>query len=256
MSDFPITETTNTTLIYGRHPIADALAAGTEIEKILLQQGTRGETEIELRKLSKEYGVPLVMVPKEKLNRLAKDGNHQGVVAYVSAVVYHKLEDVLPSIIAREENPLFVILDSVTDVRNFGAIARSAEVAGCHAIIVPQKGSAAINAEAMKASAGALSQIIVCREKTLSAVMDYFGNEGIQVFASDLKATKTLAECDFSGATALLIGSEETGVSRNLLQRADDRFIIPQYGKTDSFNVSVATGIMLYEVNRQRNKTI
>jgi 23S rRNA (guanosine2251-2'-O)-methyltransferase len=240
------------TLIYGRHPVADAIRSGKPFEKVMMQQGLRGEAEIEIRKLSKEYNIPLSIVPREKLSKMANGGNHQGILGFLPLIEYQKLEDILPLIFEKGETPLLILLDNVTDVRNFGAIARSAEVMGVHAIVVPQNGAALLNADAMKASAGALSRLPVCREKTLSAVLDYLAQSGVRVVASDLGGKNKVFDVDFTFPTAILMGSEGEGVNRALLRRADETFIIPQIGTTDSLNVSVATGVILYEVLRQR----
>ena len=238
-------------IIYGRHPIVDAIQSGQTIDKIMLQQGTRGDLEKEIRHLSKEYGIPVQVVPKEKLNQVTR-GNHQGIIGFISLVQYYRLEDVLPGIFEKSETPLIILLDGVTDVRNFGAIARSAEVAGAQTIVVPLKGSALINADAMKTSAGALAKIPVCRESSLAKAIEYLKLSGIRILASDLKAEKKIYELDFRQPLALIIGSEGEGVNPALLREADELFAIPQVGTTDSFNVSVATGIMLYEAMRQR----
>lgn len=238
-------------IIYGRHPIVDAIQSGQTIDKILLQQGTRGELEKEIRHLSKEFDIPVQYVPKEKLQQFTK-GNHQGIIAFVSMVQYFRLEDVLPGIFERSETPLILLLDGVTDVRNFGAIARSAEIAGAQTIVVPLKGSALINADAMKTSAGALAKIPVCRESSLAKAIEYLKLSGIQIFASDLQGEKMVYELDFRQPVAIIIGSEGEGVNAALLREADALFKIPQFGTTDSFNVSVATGIILYETMRQR----
>jgi 23S rRNA (guanosine2251-2'-O)-methyltransferase len=239
-------------LIYGRHPIADAIRAGKPFEKVMMQQGLRGEAEVEIRQLTKANGIPLSIVPREKMNKMASGGNHQGILGILSIVEYQKLDEIVPFIFEKGEVPLLLLLDEITDVRNFGAIARSAEVMGVHAIVVPLQGSALINADAMKASAGALSKIHVCREKNLSVVLDYLGQAGIRVVASDLKAEKKIFDIDFTLPTAIIMGSEGEGVNNALLRRVDETFIIPQVGTTDSLNVSVATGVILYEVVRQR----
>lgn len=238
-------------IIYGRHPVVDAIKSGTSIDKVILQQGIRGEFEKEIRQLTKAHNVPLQVAPKERLSKFSR-GNHQGVIGLLSLISYYQLEDVLPMIYEKSETPLILILDGVTDVRNFGAIARSAEVCGVHALVIPQRGTAQINAEALKTSAGALTRIPVCREKSLVTAMDYLQLSGIQTFASDLKASKKIFELDLTQPVAMVIGSEDEGVSRAILNRVSQNFIIPQRGETDSFNVSVATGIMLYEVMRQR----
>lgn len=238
-------------LIYGRHPVIDAIRNGTALEKLLLQQGTRGDLEKEVRKLSKEFGIPVQYVPKEKMNRLVK-GNHQGLIGMVSIITYYRLEDLLPMLFEKSETPLIVLLDGVTDVRNLGAIARSAECCGAHALVIPQKGSAQINAEAIKASAGALTQLPVCREQSMTTAMSTLAQSGIPVFASSLKGEKLLHEIDLKGPVAVVVGSEGDGISQAVEQDADALFKIPQKGTTDSFNVSVAAGIILYEAMRQR----
>ncbi len=239
-------------IIYGRHPVIDVINSGKGVDKVLLQQGIRGEFEKEIRKLTKEKNVALQYVPKERLNKIA-GGNHQGILAYLSLLEYQTLENILPFIYEKSETPLILVLDGVTDVRNMGAIARSAECLGAHALVIPATGSAQINAEAMKSSAGALGNIAVCREKNLSSAINYLKMSGIKIFASSLHADKTIFQQDFSMPCAIIIGSEDDGVSPAILRRADERFIIPQSGESNSLNVSVATGIMLYEVVRQRN---
>lgn len=239
-------------LVYGRHPVVDAINTGTPMDKIFLQQGTRGDFEREIRQLCKKFNIPLQILPKERLSRFTK-ANHQGIVGMLSLTNYYRLEDVLPMIYEKSETPLIVLLDGVTDVRNFGAIARSAECCGAHALVVPKKGSAQINAAALKTSAGALTNIPVCRETSLVAAIEYLKLSGIKVLASDLKATKKIFDLDLKVPVALVVGSEGEGVSSKILKEVDQNFIIPQKGLTDSFNVSVATGIILYEVLRQRS---
>jgi 23S rRNA (guanosine2251-2'-O)-methyltransferase len=231
--------------------VVDALKAGQALDKVYLQQGTRGEMEIELRKLTKERGVPMAVVPREKLDKMVR-GNHQGVIAMMASVAYQKLEDVLPWVFEQGLTPLFVLLDGVTDVRNVGAIARSAVCAGAHALVITQKNAAPINAEAVKSSAGALLNIPVCRETSMQAALDLLGKSGVNVYASSLQSKKMLYDMPLTEPCALLLGSEGEGVSPAVLRQADDTFIIPQTDVTNSFNVSVAAGIMLYEALRQR----
>jgi len=241
----------DTNIIYGRHPVMEAVKAGKSIDKVMLQQGIRGEYEKELRFICKQNDVQLQVVPKERLNRFI-NGNHQGVIGFISLIEYQSIENVLPLVYEQSETPLFLILDGVTDVRNFGAIARSAEIAGVHAIIIPQKGAALINADAIKTSAGALTKIPVCRENSLVNTIEFLQSSGVQVFASSLEAEGLIQNLDFKIPVALIIGSEDLGVQQSIMRKADKTFIIPQVGTSDSFNVSVATGIMLYEVMRQR----
>ncbi len=243
-----------TTLIYGRHPVVEAIKAGQAFEKIYFQLGVRGEMEVEMRRLTQKAGIPMSVVPLEKLNSMTRNANHQGVVGMASLVAYQSLADVLPKLFASEKTPLLVMLDGITDVRNFGAIARSAEVLGANAIIVAQQNAAPLNAEAIKASAGALMRLPVCREKSLNGALDVLGAAGVRVLASDLKAKKMLEDCDFVSPVAIVMGAEDVGVSKHVLQYADECFLIPQSGHTDSLNVSVATGIVLYEALRQRLK--
>ncbi len=238
-------------VIYGRHPVAEAIQAGMAIDKVLLQQGIRGELEKEMRHLCKRSNVHLQVIPKEKLDKLA-GGNHQGVAALVSLIAYAELEDILPMVFEQSETPLIVLLDGVTDVRNLGAIARSAEVCGAQALVVPLKGSAQINSEAMKASAGALARLPVCRTHSLVNTIQWLKDSGLQVYASDLQAGKPIFNLDLTVPLAFVVGSEETGISPAVARMATERFIIPQKSDLDSFNVSVAAGIMLYEALRQR----
>jgi 23S rRNA (guanosine2251-2'-O)-methyltransferase len=237
--------------VFGRHPVAEAVESGQPIDRIYLQQGTRGEFEKEVRQLCRVNDIPLQYVPKEKLNRLVQ-GNHQGIVGFISIISYQSLENVVPGIYENGESPLILIVDQVTDVRNFGAIARSAEICGVHAIVVPKTGSALINADAIKASAGALTRLSVCRENSLINTLTYLENSGIRVLASDLQANKAIWEIDLTNPVAIVIGSEDQGVQPAILSRVKEKFIIPQKGETDSFNVSVAAGIILYESLRQR----
>jgi 23S rRNA (guanosine2251-2'-O)-methyltransferase len=241
----------NTDIVFGRHPVVDIVQAGTPVDKIILQQGIRGDFEKEIRHLSKEYEIPLQVVPKERLNKIT-NSNHQGVIAMISPIPFHHLEDVLPGIFERSESPLLVLLDGVTDVRNFGAIARSAEVCGAHGLVISRKKSAQVNAEAMKTSAGALSHLPICRESSILAAVEFLQLSGIKVVASDLQAKQYLSDLDLRGPLAIVVGSEGEGISPAVAARADECFLIPQIGKTDSFNVSVAAGIMLYETVRQR----
>ncbi len=240
-------------IIYGRHPVLEALEQGLPFQKILLQRGTRGEFEKELRRRCKEANIPLQYAPKERLSRWVR-GNHQGVVGLLSPLPFARLEEQLPFLFEKGEAPLLLLLDGVTDVRNFGAIARTAEVFGVHALVLPSKGSVSLSEDAVKTSAGALTRLPVCRERNLQHAIDLLRLSGVRILASSLQAEKPLHEVDFRLPSAILIGSEDKGVHPALLTLADERFIIPQVGKTDSLNVSVATGIMLYEAMRQRRR--
>lgn len=237
--------------IFGRHPVLEALQAGQPVEKVWLQQGTRGDFEKELRRLCRQHRIPLTIIPKEKLNRMVR-GNHQGVVGLQAVAAYQQLEDILPFIYEKGEQPLILLLDGVTDTRNFGAIARSAELCGVHALVIPAKGSAGLTPDALKTSAGALARIPVCRVKSLVSTIELLQQSGVPVFASDLSGNQSLPDMQLGGPAALVLGSEGEGISRGVAKAADQCFKIPQLGTLNSFNVSVAAGIMLYETMRQR----
>jgi 23S rRNA (guanosine2251-2'-O)-methyltransferase len=240
-------------LIYGHHPVVEAIRAGKPVEKVFFQQGLRGELEKEIRLLAREYDIPLQVVPKEKLNKMAARGNHQGVAAYLSLVEFLSVEDVVPFIFEQGQTPLLVMLDGVTDVRNFGAICRSAECLGAHAVVIPQSGAAPANEEAMKASAGALARIRLCRVRSLFSTLEWLQIAGIQIVATALSdRAQPSFDIDFSLPTAILLGSEGEGLHPKLVKMSDAVAMIPQATDFDSLNVSVAAGIMLYEAQRQR----
>lgn len=238
-------------IIYGRHPVLEALNAGAAVDKVFLQQGTRGEFEKELRNLCKLMEVPFTIIPGAKLGRMTR-GNHQGVVAQLAAAPYQKTEDLIPLLYEQGQTPLLLLLDGVTDVRNLGAIARSAEVCGAHGIIIPRKNSAGLTADAVKSSAGALLRLPVCREKSLVNTVKLLQNSGIKVIASDLNAEAYLHELSLDEPLCIVMGAEGEGISEGVGRAADVRFKIPQAGELNSFNVSVAAGILLYETMRAR----
>ncbi|BDS14139.1 23S rRNA (guanosine(2251)-2'-O)-methyltransferase RlmB [Aureispira anguillae] len=240
-------------LIYGRHPVMDAIHNGMSIDKIMMSQGLKGEYEKELRNLCKERNIPLHIVPKDRINNVTQK-NHQGVLGFLAHLEYQLIEDVFPTIYDRGEVPLVMVLDSITDVRNMGAIARSAEAMGVHALIIPYKKTAQINAEALKTSAGALSKIPVCRTASLGNAVDYLLMNGLQIVAADLRGKDMLDDLDLTLPTAIVMGAEDEGVRPHILRKATKWFKIPMLGTTDSFNVSVAAGIVLYETTRQRLK--
>lgn len=239
-------------LIYGRHPVAEALRAERMFEKILLQQGIQSPEIQDIRATAREKNIPVQVVPIQKLNSITRK-NHQGIVGFLSLIQYYSIEDVMLKAYDEGRTPLFLMLDGITDVRNFGAIARSVELCGADALIVPQKGGALISADAIKASAGALSLIHVCKAAALADALKYFRLNGIKILAANEQAEKKLFEMDFSVPCAIILGAEGEGISEDLLKKADELFRIPMTGKIGSFNVSVAAGIILYEVMRQRN---
>ncbi len=239
-------------LIYGKHSIVEAFNGGQTVDVVYTQKELKSEVLDEIRELAKQHGVPLKAVPKEKLDYLTFKANHQGVAAFLSVVRYHDKEVILKNILSKNEVPFLLILDGITDVRNFGAIARTALGCGIHAIIVPKRNSAQINAEAMQASAGALNKIAVCREDDLVQTIKWCKGYEIKVLVSDLQATKKLSDLDFNQPIAVVMGEEAEGVNRLIINRADETFKIPISSQIDSYNVSVATGMVLYESVRNR----
>ena len=238
-------------MIYGVRPVIEALQAGKEIEKVLVVTGLKSELFPELRKLLNEKDIPMQYVPVEKLNRVTRQ-NHQGVIAFVSPIDYEDYEQIIPALFDIGRNPLVLILDRITDVRNFGAIARTAECAGVDAIIVPSRGSALMGADAVKTSAGALFKIPVCRSVNLKDTIDYMKACGLQIVAATEKATDYHFQIDLTLPTAIMLGSEEDGVSPEYLKRCDQRVRIPMAGEIESLNVSVAAGVILFEAVKQR----
>jgi 23S rRNA (guanosine2251-2'-O)-methyltransferase len=244
----------NTDMIYGTRAVIEAIRAGKQIEKILVQTGLNNELIRELTGVAREHDVHVTYVPQEKLNRLITSKNHQGVVCMLSAITYSEVNDLIDFAYTQGTEPFFIILDRVTDVRNFGAIARTAECAGVGGIIIGDKGNAPITSDAMKTSAGALNHLPVCREKDLKKTIKFLQENGIMVVACTEKADKNIYEVEFNQPVALLMGSEEDGISDVLLKEADVLVKIPLKGKIESLNVSVAVGVAVYEVVRQKNK--
>ena len=238
-------------LIFGIRAVIEAIKSGTEIESVYVQRGLSGEIFQELRTLLKEYDLVYQQVPVEKLNRLTQK-NHQGVVAFISPITYYKIEDIIPAVYEDGKTPLILILDSITDVRNFGAIARTAECSGVNAIIVPSKGSAQINPDAVKTSAGALFNIPICRQESLQKTVKFLQESGLEIVCCTEKTDQLIYSIDFSAPLAIILGSEEEGISTELIRTADHLAKIPMAGKIESLNVSVSAGVILYEVLRQR----
>ena len=239
------------TLVIGRNAVIEAMQTGKQLERIYLQTTVHGEAIDEIKKLAEKTQTPINKVPVEKLNNF-NVSNHEGCVALIAKVQYQDLQDVISFIVENGEVPLFLILDGITDIRNIGGIARSAFCFGVHAIIIPDKGVGALNEDAVLTSAGALEQMAVCRVSSLMKTVDDLHMNGIKVFASEMKATKKTYECNFAEPCAIVMGGEEKGVYPALLKICDDQFQIPMTGDFDSLNVSVATGIVLYEVMKQR----
>lgn len=239
-------------MIFGTRAVMEAIRAGRQIEKVLIQSGLSNDLIKELVTEAKRNGVPFTFVPQQKLNSLSTK-NHQGVISILSAVQYATLEDIIDKTYSEGREPFFLILDRVTDVRNFGAIARTVECAGLDAIIVGDKGNAPITGDAMKTSAGALSHLPVCRVSDMKKTFQTLKDNGILVIACTEKAEKTIYEMDLKSPLAIIMGSEEDGISPLLLKQADHLALIPMKGKISSLNVSVAAGIAIFEAIRQKN---
>lgn len=236
----------STDFIYGNHSVLEALDAGRAIEKIFVKNA-RGEVAARAR----AAGIPVKVVPEERLNRFTRK-NHQGVVALMSAIEYSRLDTLLPGLFEEGILPFILVLDGLTDVRNFGAIARTAECCGVNAIVIPERGSVSVGADAVRASSGALNHIPVCREASLSRAMKFIQQCGCTIVCSTEKSDRNYTEGDYTVPLALVMGAEDTGISAEILRIADVRAAIPMFGHIGSLNVGVAAGVMMYEVVRQR----
>ncbi len=242
---------TNPDMIYGTRAVIEAILAGKDIDKVMVQAGLSNDLVKELLAVAKNSNVPVQFVPPEKLKRMSTK-NHQGVICLLSAVSFASVDNLIFQAYEAGKEPFFLILDRITDVRNFGAIVRTAECAGLDAIIIPEKGSAPITGDAMKTSAGALNHLPVCREKDIKGTLKLLRDNGIRLVACTEKTDNELYALNLSGPIALILGSEEDGISEALLREADDLVRIPLKGKIESLNVSVAAGVAGYEVVRQR----
>jgi 23S rRNA (guanosine2251-2'-O)-methyltransferase len=241
------------TLVIGREAVIHAMKEGKQLDRIWLQSTVHGPVIDEIKKLAAECLVPINKVPVEKLNGF-NISNHEGCVAQISKIQYQDLQQVISFVVENGEVPLFLILDGITDIRNIGGIARSAFCFGVNAIIIPEKGVGALNEDAILTSAGALEQIAVCRVNSLMKAVDDLHMNGIRVFASEMKADKDVADCNLSEPAAIVMGGEEHGIYPALMKICDERFRIPMTGNFDSLNVSVSTGIILYEAMKQRSR--
>ena len=241
----------NSALIIGRHPVIEAIESGRAIDKIFFQNNVSGDSIGRIRRLAKDKNIPIQQVPLEKLYSFTR-GNHQGCIAIAALVQYLDLQQVIDQVVGKGETPLFLILDGITDVRNIGAIARTALCYGVQAIIIPDKGVAALQEDALKSSAGALEKILISRVNSLMKAVDELHLNGIRVLASELKAEKNVFDCDFKMPVTIVMGSEDKGIYPALLKICDEKFKIPMKGDFESLNVSVATGIILYEAMKQR----
>ncbi len=237
--------------IFGTRVVIEAINSGKDIDKVLIQKEINNDLTKELIKLCKGNSIPVVRVPEGKLNRITRK-NHQGTVALVSALAYASLDNVIETCYSSGQAPLILVLDRITDVRNFGAIARTAECAGVHAIVIPEKGSAQINSDAIKTSAGALNFLPIVRVKNLFYTCRDLQKSGISLLAVTEKTDHLMYDADMSNPTALIMGSEEDGISPDLINIADAKVKIPMQGQIESLNVSVSAGVLIYEAMRQR----
>ena len=237
--------------IFGIRPIIEAIEAGKTIDKLFIQKGLHNDLFAELWKLVRLRRINYKHVPIEKINRLTRK-NHQGVFAFISPIDLHKIEDIIPQIYEQGKNPLILVLDGITDVRNFGAIARTAECAGVDTILIPEQTTAAINADAVKTSAGALHKIPICRTWNLKLSLEFLKDSGLQLVACTEKTDKDIYSPDFTNPTSIIIVSEENGISPEYLKMSDYKAKIPMNGNIASLNVSVATSVIVYEALRQR----
>lgn len=238
-------------MIFGVRAVIEAIEAGKEIDKILIRKESNSVLVKQLKQLVKGTSVLIQHVPAERLNQYT-DKNHQGVIAFISPIAYHNIENIIPTLYEEGKTPLFVVLDGVTDVRNFGAIARTCSCAGVDALIIPMHGGAQITADAIKTSAGALHRIPVCRAENLYSTLTFMKQSGITLVAATEKTSRSFYDVDYTAPTAIIMGAEDTGISPEILKLCDMQGRIPMKGEIESLNVSVSAGIMIYEAVRQR----
>lgn len=238
-------------VVFGIRAVIEAIESGKQVDKVLMKKDLGGELARELLSVTREYNVPVQRVPVERINKVTRK-NHQGVIAFMAAVDYYHVDDIVPALYDEGINPLVVVLDGVTDVRNFGAIARTCECAGVNCIVIPERNSVSVNADAVKTSAGALNYLPVCREHNLVKAVQYLRDSGFKVMGASEKTDLNYTKADFTGPVAIVLGAEDTGISTDVLKLCDTLVAIPEFGQINSLNVSVAGGIMIYEVVRQR----
>lgn len=237
--------------IYGIHAVLEAIEAGKDIDKILLSKTLNDETAREISDKARQLRVPVQRVPVQKIDRITRR-NHQGVLAMMAAVTYYQVENLVPQMFDEGENPFIVVLDGVTDVRNFGAVARTCECAGVSTIVIPDRESVSVNADAVKTSAGALNYLPVCRERNLVNAVKFLRDSGFKIVGTSDKNSSPYTQADYTGPVAIVLGAEDKGISPEMMKLCDTQVFIPEFGHINSLNVSVAGGIMIYEVVRQR----
>ncbi len=239
-------------MIFGIRAVIEAVEAGKNIDKVIVKRELQGDLFKELQAALKGHEIPVQRVPLERIDRYTRK-NHQGVIAFLSAITYDRIEEIVPFLYEQGKDPFILVLDGLTDVRNFGAIARTCEVGGVHAIVIPARGSVTVNADAVKTSAGALLKIPVCKEPNLTDAIQFLKNSGLKVLAATERAAINYTESEMKGPIAIVLGSEESGISNENLRICDQLVKIPQFGTIGSLNVSVAAGVLIYEVIRQKN---
>lgn len=237
--------------IFGIRAVMEAIEAGKEIDHVLVKKDLTGDLAAEFFEVARRYGIVVRRVPVEKINRITRK-NHQGVVALLSAVTYNSLENLVPALYEEGRLPMLVVLDGITDVRNFGAIARTCECAGVDAIVIPECNSVTVNGDAVKTSAGALHYLPVCRERSITGALRFLKDNGYHLVAATEKAAVNYTQAVYTEPVAIVMGSEDVGISNEVLRICDTLVAIPQFGKIGSLNVSVAAGVMIYEAVRQR----
>lgn len=237
--------------IFGIRAVIEAIESGKSIDKVLVRKDLSGELAHELLAKVKEYGVLMQRVPQERLNRITMK-NHQGVIAMISPVTYHKLENLLPSLYEEGRTPFIVLLDGLTDTRNFGAIGRTCDCAGVDGIVIPERNSVSVTPDAVKTSAGGLFYVPVCRERDIISVVRFLKESGVKVVAASEKGARDYTELDMTVPVAIVMGSEDVGISQEVLRLCDEIATIPMLGNIGSLNVSVAAGVLIYDVVRQR----
>lgn len=242
-------------MIFGIRAVIEAVEAGKDIDKILVKKDLQSDLAQELFAAVRGRNIVVQKVPIEKINRMSRK-NHQGVLAFISAITYQHLDDIVPGLYEEGKNPFIILLDGITDVRNFGAIVRTCECAGVNAIVIPERGSVSVNADAVKTSAGALLHLPVCRESSVFEAVRFLKNSGFRIIAASEKAVVNYTNIDYTVPVAIVMGAEDTGVSKEVLRLCDDMVALPQMGVIGSLNVSVAAGVMMYEVVRQRMREL
>jgi 23S rRNA (guanosine2251-2'-O)-methyltransferase len=237
--------------IFGLRPVIETIASGKTLDRVIIKKGLKGSLYLQLMTQLKDHSIPYQFVPVEKLNNITRK-NHQGIIAWLSEIEYHDIYSLLPGIYESGREPFLVALNNITDVRNFGAIARSAECFGVNCIIIPEKGAARINAEAVKASAGALNKIPVSRVKSIVKTLEFLKDSGLRIISASEKGNSNPRSADLTGPAVLVMGSEDRGISPEILKITDVYLSIPMAGSIESLNVSVAAGILLYEIATAR----